>query len=500
MSSETGLEKSVSNESGSAPLEIDLLTFHEHRAGHLVIDPEEAKVELSEAVASRLKLYSDGTKVLWPQPMDSPLDPQNWSNRHKALKLIIIMLASIVPDFDSGIGITSIFALSEQCETGPGVINNLTSNWSIFLIGWGGIFAVILILSVTLTLQVCSLTESRDTVLGDALFARCLMGFFGTAPQITGLYVVTDMYLFYLQAQKLNIWTFRYLLSILVPTVFGFLVARTTCCWAYGTSTMYRALVCLLIILFGEEACITLICLAGLKMAKYCTSWYQAISSPILIIWWPQLIGILFFKASPHPFGLFSVTNTVFLGTLPPFGFGFSVFVISGLYATPIVSVLVGELTGHYANDWIMNLLIHPNSSVFKANSHLWACYIAVPLYICGFMVLGAALQNHLGVAALIMMAVIVYCSNSFPKHQAQETTRCTMSMERVQHGIHAVCETYASPLCGLSQHHMTIPQGMTSSESFHTAGSNYNILFCMFCGDHLLCRDLKVVWDVVWL
>jgi hypothetical protein len=30
-------------------------------------------------------------------------------------------------------------------------------------------------------------------------------------------------------------------------------------------------------------------------------------------------------------------------------------------------------------------------------------CYVAVPLYICGFVVLGAALQKHLSVGALVM-------------------------------------------------------------------------------------------------
>lgn len=30
-------------------------------------------------------------------------------------------------------------------------------------------------------------------------------------------------------------------------------------------------------------------------------------------------------------------------------------------------------------------------------------CYIAMPLYICGFIVLGASFQNHLSVGALVM-------------------------------------------------------------------------------------------------
>lgn len=78
----------------------------------------EAKLELGAAVAARLKLSEDGTKVLWPQPTDSARDPQNWNMRRKNLQLFIITLAAIVPDFDSAIGeqrsvciLSSIFIL-----------------------------------------------------------------------------------------------------------------------------------------------------------------------------------------------------------------------------------------------------------------------------------------------------------------------------------------------------------------------------------------------------
>jgi hypothetical protein len=68
----------------------------------------EAKIELGAAVAARLKLSEDGTKVLWPQPTDSALDPQNWSTRRKNLQLFVITLASVVPDFDAAIGEQSV--------------------------------------------------------------------------------------------------------------------------------------------------------------------------------------------------------------------------------------------------------------------------------------------------------------------------------------------------------------------------------------------------------
>jgi len=115
-------------------LHTDLLAFHEQNAGRLIVDPEcvflflwqhaeemwctishrEAKVELGEEVAARLKLTKDGTKVLWPQPTDSEKDPQNWTGSRKDIQLLIITFAAFVPDFDSGIG--KQFQMT--CETG----------------------------------------------------------------------------------------------------------------------------------------------------------------------------------------------------------------------------------------------------------------------------------------------------------------------------------------------------------------------------------------------
>ena len=59
------------------------------------------------------------------------------------------------------------------------------------------------------------------------------------------------------------------------------------------------------------------------------------------------------------------------------------------------------------------------------------ACYIATPLFICGFVTLGAAFQKHLSIGALVMgwgiaelaimintVAFYAYCNDAFPKHQ----------------------------------------------------------------------------------
>ncbi|KAJ7255229.1 major facilitator superfamily domain-containing protein [Mycena rebaudengoi] len=435
--------------------DIDLYTVHEQRAGRLVIDPEEAKIEFGEAVAARLKLTPDGTKVLWPQPTDSPDDPQNWSERRKSLLLIIITLAAIVPDFDSGIGIAAIFKLAEQYGTTPNQINNMTSNWSIFLLGWGGVAAVIVIrrwgrLPILFWSQVlaCAFligcTFAPDLKTFTAM--RCLTAFFGYALFFQGLYVVTDLYPFHQQARMLNFWTMGFIVSpFLSPFAFGFLVARTSWRWAYGIGSMYGAIVVVLIVLFMEETMYdrtvkpippkpstglryrieSLIGITGLKMAKYRISWTEAIISPINVFWRPHLFGIMVFEAFLFGFGIginvhSNGLNLALLEDTAPLYF----------YQ---VSVIIGELIGRYANDWIMNTSIRRNKGVFEAESRLWACYIAMPLYICGFLVLGAAFQNHLSPGAIVMgwglaetatmintVAVYAYCNDSFPKHQGE--------------------------------------------------------------------------------
>ncbi|KAK6992830.1 MFS general substrate transporter [Favolaschia claudopus] len=445
--------------------DINLYSFHEQNAGRLVIDPAEAKIEFGEAVAARLKLSRDGTKVLWPQPTDSPDDPQNWSDRRKFALLVIVTLAAIVPDFDSGIGIASIFKLAQQFNTTTDEINNLTSNWSIFLLGWGGLTAVMAIrrlgrLPVLFWSQLLALGFLVGCTFAPNLKTftamRCLNGFFATAPQVTGLYVVTDLYPFHLQARMINVWTMGFIISpFLSPFAFGFLVARTTWRWAYGIGSIYGAIVLGLIVLFMEETMYdrtidpiparpttgfryrfeSLIGLTGLKMQKYRISWTEAVLSPFNVVWRPHILGVLVFEALLFGFSIgINVTNAVFLGSPPPLGFAWSQFAIAGGYGTPIVAVIIGELTGRYMNDFIMNTSIRRNKGVFEAESRLWACYVAIPLYICGFIVLGASFQKHLSPGAIVMgwglaeVAVMInysrridaYCNDAFPKHQGE--------------------------------------------------------------------------------
>ncbi|EJD39182.1 MFS general substrate transporter [Auricularia subglabra TFB-10046 SS5] len=425
-----------SEDRGRETPELDLLTLHEVHAGRLVIDPEEAKIEFGERVAARLKLSADGTKVLYPQPTDSPRDPQNWSDRKKNFLLFIITLAAIVPDFDSGIG-----------------------DWSIFLLGWGGKCCKVNLNAQAKWMQFIAMAFLVGCAVAPTLKTftamRCLTAFFATAPQVTGLYVVCDLFPFHLQARKLNVWTMGFLISpFLSPFAFGFLVARTTWRWAYGIGCMYSGVVVAMIVLFMEETMYdrhvkpipeptstglrlrieTLLGITGIKMAKYRTSWRDAIISPFNVVWRPHLLLMLIYEGVMFGFSIgINVTNAVFLGMPRPEGYGFGPFGIAGGYGTPIVAVLLGEIIGRYVNDAIADWGIRRNHGVFEAEVRLWMCYLALPIFICGMVVLGATFQNHLSVVALVFgwglaeisvmmttVAVYAYCNDSFPKHQGE--------------------------------------------------------------------------------
>ncbi|KAH9950835.1 MFS general substrate transporter [Amylocystis lapponica] len=451
----------VSSGDSSSFATLDLHSYHERNAGRLVVDPEEARLEFGDEVAKRLKLSADGSKVLWPQPNDDPEDPQTWSDARKNFQLFIITLAAIVPDFDSGIGIASIFALAKQYDTSPGHINNLTSNWSLFLLGVGSPFGVMLVrrygrLPVLFWSQVLAVgflvgcTFAPNIKVFTAM--RCLTAFVGTCPQVIGLYVVTDMFPFHLQMRKLNIWTMGFVISpFLSPFAFGFLVARASWRWTYGIGSIYGAIVVFFIAFFMEETMYdrtlrdphpiprpasrllyrfqTLVGVTGARMARFRTPWRPVLLSPFEIIWRPQLASILLFEASVFGFGIgINTTNAVFLARPPPNGYGFGQYGIAGTYGTPIVAVLLGEILGRYFNDWVQNVCIRRNKGVFEAEMRLWTCYIAVPLYVAGFVLIGAGLEKHLSIAALVMgwgiaqiaimintTAVYSYCHDSFP-------------------------------------------------------------------------------------
>lgn len=90
---------------------------------------------------------------------------------------------------------------------------------------------------------------------------------------------------------------------------------------------------------------------------------------------------------------------------------------------------------------------IRRNKGVFEAEMRLWTCYISMPPFVAGFILVGAAFQNKLNVAAVIFgwglaefgilintVAVYNYLNNCFPTRQGE--TSALINWARVLGGF----------------------------------------------------------------
>ncbi|GJE98654.1 MFS general substrate transporter [Phanerochaete sordida] len=443
----------------------DLRIYHEKAAGRLVIDPAKARVEFGEHVARRLKISLDGTKVLWPQPFDDPRDPQNWSDAQKNVQLALVTLAAVSPDFNVGIGIAGLRDIAQTFGVSTEKITSFTTSWAVFLLGWGGIFAVVLMqrygrLPVLFWSQLAALGFLIGCAVAPnlATFAamRFLTSFFCTVPQVTGLYVVSDIFPFHLQAHKLNIWVMGFIISpFFPPFALGYLVPRAGWRWAYGVGIIYNGIVVLLIALFGRETLFdrrdpdayehvpadtlgsrvrTLVGVTGARLARFRAGWRELVLCPLQLIWRPHLLSIMVYEGLLFGFSIgMNLTNSLFLGEPRPLGYGYSQDAIATIYITPIVSVVLGQVLGHFLNDFIVTRAIRRNGGVYEAESRLWTCVVALPIYVVGLVVSGAAFQEKLSVAAVVMgwgirevavmintVAVYAYANDCFPRYPGE--------------------------------------------------------------------------------
>ncbi|GHJ89596.1 hypothetical protein NliqN6_5998 [Naganishia liquefaciens] len=431
----------------------------DHSDGRLVVDPEEAKIEYGEEIASRLKVSRDGKYILWPQPSDRADDPQNWSDWKKTYHLIIITMAAFVPDFVSSCGIATLFPLAHQFDTTVDRVNSVTSNWSIFMLA-----AVFLIkafgrLPVLFWSQFIGLGFTIGCALsptfGTFAVMRILAATFQTAPQVSGLYTVCDMYPFHLQARKLNLWTFGFVLSPFVgPALLGFAVEPLGWRWIYGIGAIYAGVVLILIVLFFEETMFdrhldpipekpttgmryrieTLVGINAAKMSRYRPSIFQGVLDIVNLVWRPQCILPLFYVMLTFGFGIgINVTNAVFVASPPPLGFGFEGNKLAGSYWSPIVGCILGEIVGRYFNDWTASRLIRKNQGVFEAEMRLWTLYLGLPFFAAGFIILGAGFQYKFNFAGLVIgwvlaefgilistVGIYAYLTNTFPYRQGE--------------------------------------------------------------------------------
>jgi hypothetical protein len=99
-----------------------------------------------------------------------------------------------------------------------------------------------------------------------------------------------------------------------------------------------------------------------------------------------------------------NVSTAILFATPIEFGgYGYNYKQLGFLYFTPVVGVFLGELFGHYANDWLARRYIRRHKGVFEPEVRLINGELAAVLMIAGLVLVGQALHLHLQVAAVIV-------------------------------------------------------------------------------------------------
>lgn len=114
-------------------------------------------------------------------------------------------------------------------------------------------------------------------------------------------------------------------------------------------------------------------------------------------------------------------------------GYGYSYYGLGCLYFSPIVGVLLGEVFGHYFNDYLARRYVRKHKGVFEPEARLVTIYISALFMAGGLILLGQALQHRLSVAAVIIgwgmhafgimttsVAVTAYILDSYPSAPAE--------------------------------------------------------------------------------
>jgi len=125
-----------------------------------------------------------------------------------------------------------------------------------------------------------------------------------------------------------------------------------------------------------------------------------------------------------------NITSSILLETPKAAGgYGFGANAIGFVYFTPLVAVTIGELFGHFFNDYLAARYVRTHKGHFKPEARLWTNYISAFFMIPGLVIVGQALHLSLSPAAIILgwgmyvfgvmtasVAITAYALDNYPQ------------------------------------------------------------------------------------
>jgi len=178
----------------------------------------------------------------------------------------------------------------------------------------------------------------------------------------------------------------------------------------------------------------SLIGITGWKMRKYRIPLFQSALRPFQVLFKPQMFLSALWMGVAFGWSIgINTTLVIFLQSPPPFGYAFSGDAVSSIYVTPIIATFIGELAGHWVNDFLANRYVKRNHGVFEPEARLQGLYLALLVMIPGLLALGGTLQHHLSVAGIVfgwglytcgvmlaISSIYAYASDCFPHKQGE--------------------------------------------------------------------------------
>ena len=126
--------------------------------------------------------------------------------------------------------------------------------------------------------------------------------------------------------------------------------------------------------------------------------------------------------------GINQTSSILFVTPIAVGGYGFSQNAVGFLFFAPIVGVVLGEIFGHFFNDFVAGRYIRKHAGVFVPEARLSPIYFAAFFEIPGLIIVGQALGRHLNYSAIVMgwgmyvfgymvasVAIVAYVLDSYP-------------------------------------------------------------------------------------
>ncbi|EXJ67941.1 uncharacterized protein A1O5_08555 [Cladophialophora psammophila CBS 110553] len=391
--------------------------------GAVLLDISQGKSELG---AANLKLSKDGHTVLIPQPSADPNDPLNWSELKKHLILVTIAVAAFQSDFQTAVGVPGLIAQGIEWNLSPTHVN-YAGNLNVLMNGIGGVFwmpfiyfwgraPVLFWVTFTgafLTLGVCLVEDFTGFY---AL--RALTGFFVSGSLTVGLAFIQDMFFLHEQARKIGIWFAIFNTCVYFAPMLGYYIMAGTGNWratfwmAFGLETF----VVMLIVLFIDETCyrrdktITeqpsrgnrLLRLTGIWQIRvhrqYFASVYGSFLRLLHILYKPVVLPmyLFYFLSCMWAIGINQSTSILFSLPIEMGGYGMSMYALGHLYWAPIIAIIIGEILGNWANDFVARRYVQKHGGIFKPEARLLPVYFTLILTAPGLIIVGQAIQHRL--------------------------------------------------------------------------------------------------------